>query len=92
MEQAFNAAKTALAAAAELKHPQADFPISLMVDMSGTQVGTVLQHFHCSSWAPLSFSKLSPPAESHYDQNLGKTTTTINFKNILYNTLSKNTN
>ena len=28
----------------------------------------------------------------NYDQNLGTTTTTINFKNILYNTLPKNTN
>ena len=32
MEQAFNAAKTSLAITAELEHPQADFPISLMVD------------------------------------------------------------
>ena len=28
----------------------------------------------------------------NYDQNLGTTTTTIKFKNILYNTLPKNTN
>ena len=28
----------------------------------------------------------------NYDQNPGTTTTTINFKNILYNTLPKNTN
>ena len=66
MEQAFNAAKTALADA-ELEHPQADFPISLMVDASGTHVGAVLQHFRCSSWAPLSFflKKLSPAETRH---------------------------
>ena len=28
----------------------------------------------------------------NYDQNLGTTTTTINFKNIMYNTIPKNTN
>ena len=67
MEQAFNAAKTALADAAELEHPQAYFLISLMVDASRTHVGAVLQHFHRSSWAPLSFylKKLSP-AETCY--------------------------
>ena len=43
MGQAFNAAKTALAAAAKLEHPQADFPISLMVDTSGTH-NTVLSY------------------------------------------------
>ena len=64
MEQA---AKAALAAAAELEHPQADFPISLMVDASGTHVGAVLQHFCCSSWAPLSFfSKMLLSAETCY--------------------------
>ena len=56
MEQAFNAAKKALAAAAELEHPKADFPISLIVDGSGTHIGAVLrQHFRRSSWSPLSF-------------------------------------
>ena len=38
MEQAFNAAKMALAAAAKLEHPQVDFPISLMVDVSGSHM------------------------------------------------------
>merc|ERR1711911_48706 len=67
MEQAFNAAKTSLANAAELEHPQADFPISLMVDASGSHVGAVLQHFRRSSWAPLSFySKKLTPAETRY--------------------------
>ena len=67
LEQAFNIAKTALAAAAELEHSQADFPISLMVDASGTHIGAVLQHFRRLSWAPLSFflRKLSP-AETRY--------------------------
>ena len=31
MDQAFNAAKTTLATATEVEHPQADFPISLIV-------------------------------------------------------------
>ena len=67
MEQAFNAAKTALAAATELEHPQADFPISLMVNASGTHVGAVLQHFRHLSRAPLSFfSKKLSPAETRY--------------------------
>ena len=39
MDQAFNAAKSALAAADELEHPQADFPISLMVDASKPSQG-----------------------------------------------------
>ena len=43
MDQAFNAAKSALVAAA--KHPQADFPISLMIDVCNTQVRAVLEHF-----------------------------------------------
>ena len=63
----FNAAKTALAAAPKLEHPQADFLISLMVDASGTHVGAVLQYFRHSSWAPLSFySKKLSPAETRY--------------------------
>ena len=67
MEQAFNPAKMALAAAAKLEHTQADFPISLMVDVSGTHVAAVLQHFRRSSWAPLSFfSKKLWPAETRY--------------------------
>ena len=67
MEQAFNTAKTALAAAAELKHPQANFPISLMVNASGTHISAVLQHLRRSSWAPLSFySKKLWPAETRY--------------------------
>ena len=63
----FNAAKTALATAAKLEHPQADFPVSLMVYVSGTHVGAVLQHFRGSSWAPLFFfSKKMSPAETRY--------------------------
>ena len=55
MDQAFAAAKAALAAATEIEHPQADFPISLMVDAFNTHVRAMLQHFCRSSWAPLSF-------------------------------------
>ena len=55
MDQAFNIAKAALAAATKLEHQQADFPISLMVNAFNTNVSTVLQHFCCSLWAPLSF-------------------------------------
>ena len=46
MDQAFSATKWALVAAAELKNPKADFPISLMVKASNTHVAAVLQHFH----------------------------------------------
>ena len=53
MDQAFNTAKSALAA--KLKHPQGDIPISLMVDASNTHASAALQHFRHSSWAPLSF-------------------------------------
>ena len=64
MEQAF---KTALAAATGLKHPQANFPISLMVYASYTHFRAVLKHFRRSSWAPLSlFSKKLTPAETDY--------------------------
>ena len=70
MDQAFYAAKAASAAAAELEQSQTDFPISLMVDASIIHVGAVLQHFRCSSWAPLSLiSKklaLTPPSETRY--------------------------
>ena len=53
--------------AAELKHPLANFPISLMVNASGSHVSTVLQHFSRSSWAPLSFfSKKLSLAETRY--------------------------
>ena len=46
---------------------EADFPISLMVNASGTHVSTVLQHFSRSSWAPLSFfSKKLSLAETRY--------------------------
>ena len=45
----------------------ADYPISLMVDASGTHVDAVLQHFCCLSWAPLSFfSKMLLSAETRY--------------------------
>ena len=67
MDQAFNAAKATLATATELEHPQADFPISLIVDTSNTNIGAVLQHFHCLSWAPLFFfSRKLTSAETHY--------------------------
>ena len=46
MDKAFIATKSALATATESEHPQADLPISLMVDTSPTHVGAVLQLFH----------------------------------------------
>ena len=50
-----------------LEHPRADFPISLMVDPSGTHIGAILQHFRRLSWAPLSFfSKKLSSAETRY--------------------------
>ena len=63
MDQAFNSAKSA----AELKHPQANLPISLMIHASNTHIGPVLQHFRSSSWALLSFfSKKLTPAKTYY--------------------------
>ena len=57
----------AFASAAELKHPKADFPISLMVDTCNTHVGAVLQHFCCWPWALLSFfNKKLTPAVTRY--------------------------
>ena len=59
-------AKPALAAAAELEHPQADFPVSLMVEASNTHDEAVLQHFRCWSFALLSFfSKKLTAVETH---------------------------
>ena len=40
MEQAFNVAKSALAAAAKLKHPHTDLPISHMLEWSMPQTGS----------------------------------------------------
>ena len=48
-------------------HPQADFPISLMVDTSNTHFGAVLKHLHRSSWARVSFfSKKLSTTETLY--------------------------
>ena len=66
IDQAYNTPKAAFSTATKLESPQTDFPISLMVDVSNTHVGTVLQHFHMLSWAPLSFSKKLLPAETRY--------------------------
>ena len=52
--------KGALVAATELKHPQAGFPIPLMVDASVTHISVVLQHLNTSAVRPWSCSPSSP--------------------------------
>ena len=67
LQEAFNVAKAATAAAVKLVHPAPDATISLAVDASGTHVGGVLQQLTGGCWQPLSFfsQKLSA-AEQKY--------------------------
>jgi cleavage and polyadenylation specificity factor subunit 1 len=65
--QAFEDAKSALAAATMLQHPAPDAPISIAVDASNTTVGGVLQQLHNDDWRPLAFfSKKLQPRERKY--------------------------
>ncbi|KAI0241039.1 hypothetical protein LSAT2_002963, partial [Lamellibrachia satsuma] len=54
LEDAFNAAKEALARATMLVHPRADRPTALTVDASGTAIGAVLEQ-DLGSWKPVAF-------------------------------------
>ena len=64
---AFEAAKTALIAAAPLSHPAPNAAISLAVDASDSHVGGVLQQQQRGGWAPLAFfSKKLSPAQVKY--------------------------
>ena len=55
MQQAFEKAKAAVAAAVKLVHPAPGATVSLAVDASATHVGGVLQQWSSSGWQPLSF-------------------------------------
>ncbi len=76
MEAAFDAARTALRAAALLAHPQQDQELAVMVDASANHVDATLQQQRspAAAWQPLAFfaEKLEPAQKrySAYDQEL----------------------
>ncbi len=66
---AFDAARTALGAAALLAHPQQDQELAVMVDASADHVGAALQQRRSAAadWQPLPFfSKKLEPAQMRY--------------------------
>ena len=66
LEDAFNAAKEALAQATMLVHPHAECPTALTVDASGAAIGAVLEQ-DLGSWKPVAFfSRKLRPAEKKY--------------------------
>ena len=66
LEDAFNAAKEALAQATMLVHPHAECPSALNVDASGAAIGAVLEQ-DLGSWKPVAFfSRKLRPAEQKY--------------------------
>ena len=74
LQEAFNTAKTATAAAVKLVHPAPDATISLAIDASGTHIGGVLQQLVGDNWQPLSFfsQKLSAAQQKYsaFDREL----------------------
>jgi hypothetical protein len=69
MVAAFDAARTALGAAALLAHPQQDQELAVMVDASADHVGAALQQRRSAAadWQPLAFfSKKLEPAQIRY--------------------------
>jgi hypothetical protein len=69
MVAAFDAARTALGAAALLAHPEQDQELAVMVDASAENVGAALQHQRSAAadWQPLAFfSKKLEPAQMRY--------------------------
>ena len=59
--------KEALARATLLNHPKQNAPTCLMMDVSDTAVGAVLQQYIDDSWQPIAFfSKGMKPAETRY--------------------------
>jgi hypothetical protein len=69
MERAFEATKAALAATAELAHPQQGAELALMVDASAEHMGAALQQRLSprAAWQPLGFySKKFDPAQVSY--------------------------
>lgn len=70
METAFEAARSALGAAAQLAHPQQDQELALMVDASADHVIAALQQRSSllAAWQPLAFfSKKLEPAQIRYN-------------------------
>lgn len=66
-QDAFTAAKQAVADAVLLIHPRADAPTRIMVDASSVAIGAVLQQKIASDWHPLGFfSRKLQPAETRY--------------------------
>jgi len=55
LQTAFEAAKTALAAAAPLAHPDPAAELALATEASNVHIGGVLQQRQGFSWAPLAF-------------------------------------
>jgi hypothetical protein len=55
LQEAFEAAKKAVACATLLSHPEANAEVSLATDASNSHVGAVLQQRHGNVWAPLAF-------------------------------------
>ncbi len=69
MVAAFDAARTALGAAALLAHPQQDQELAVMVDAFADHVGAALQQRRSAAadWQPLAFfSKKLEPAQMRY--------------------------
>jgi hypothetical protein len=69
MVAAFEAARTALGAAALLAHPQQDQELAVMVDASADHFGAALQQrqLAAADWQPLAFfSKKLEPAQMRY--------------------------
>jgi len=66
-QSAFEAAKSALASAALLKHPDQSKPIAITTDASDVAVGGSLDQLHDGHWHPLAFfSKKLTSAERKY--------------------------
>jgi cleavage and polyadenylation specificity factor subunit 1 len=67
MTLSFQNAKSSLATAVPLKHPDPTAPLSLATDASNSHVGAVLQQKTNGSWQPLSFfSKKLSATETRY--------------------------
>ena len=66
-DTAFAEVKEKLAQATLLAYPNAEYPLSLMVDASDRAVGGVIQQFHGDAWEPVAFfSRKLQPAETRY--------------------------
>ena len=66
-DAAFDTVKEKLAQTTLLAYPNANFPLSVMVDASDRAVGGVVQQLHNDEWEPLAFfSRKLSPAETRY--------------------------